>query len=255
MKRPLHLIGTLTLALLVVSWGVSGPIVAQDLGSVSGTVTDEVTGEPLDDATVSLQEVGATLETDDAGRFESPHLPSGTVTLRVKKPGYSTVVELVEVSSDRSPDLEIQLPRMEAVLQELFVRGLSAGAGGQVYIVESEERHETAVDLLIDQVPAVRVNRSGGGVGTGSSIQIRGVKSIEGPNEPIIYVDGTRIDSRSRSTPMGHGAVLSYLESIPASQVERIQVLSGPAAASRFMEAANGVILVETVRGGDSGRR
>ena len=50
--------------------------------------------------------------------------------------------------------------------------------------------------------------------------------------------------------------VLHTLETIPASQVRQIRILRGPAAAAQYSESANGVILIETRRGGlEAGER
>ena len=91
---------------------------------------------------------------------------------------------------------------------------------------------------------------SGQGVGQGPAIQIRGVSSFQGGTYPRVYLDGILIDSDGpAASPTGQGNVLNVLESIPAGNVVRIRVLSGPAATTQFPFGANGVILVETRRG------
>ena len=76
-----------------------------------------------------------------------------------------------------------------------------------------------------------------GGPGTASSIFIRGAES----RFAAVYIDGVRVDSQSTG-----GAPW---EAISLSQVERIEILRGPAAAVYGSDAMAGVIQIFTRRG------
>lgn len=57
-------------------------------GTLSGTVTDEVTHRPLEAATVSVEDTALTARTDAAGRFQLTGVPAGVHRLRVEAAGY-----------------------------------------------------------------------------------------------------------------------------------------------------------------------
>ncbi|MFW6199575.1 MAG: carboxypeptidase regulatory-like domain-containing protein [Gemmatimonadota bacterium] len=252
---PLHpLVGAL---LFLLAWtALPVPAAGQAQGSLVGIVRDEVNSEAVGGATVTLVEVDRETRTDEDGGFVFLELPLGPVTMRVTQSGYGTVVEEVLVQEGDFRTFEVFLPRMENMLQELFVPGERSerSAGHSRYEVRGGDdgRFRTALDLLVGRIPGLSVGGASGTVGSGSDLRIRGIGTIMGSNWPAIYLDGIRIDSRGPDVSVtGNGYALTVLQTIPADQVERIQVLSGPAAASRYSEAANGVIVVETVRGSD----
>lgn len=226
---------------------------AQSDGSLVGIVRDEVNGEAVDGAVVALVEHDREVETDDDGAFRFLDLPTGPVTLRVTRDGYGTVVEQVDVGADPFRTLEVFLPRMENMLQELLVTGERSGqVGHSEYEVQGSEHHRTALDVLQGRVPGLTVGSPTGDIGKGSQIRIRGVGTLQGTNLPSVYLDGVRIDDGTSSRSiLGDGFALSVLQTIPADQVESVRVLSGPAAASQYQNGANGVIVIETVKGNE----
>lgn len=244
-----------TVLLLLAGAGV-GALEAQDRGSLVGSVADEVTGEPLPGAVVSVAgDDDARTEADAEGQFVLPDLPVGDVSIRAEHPGYSAVVEQVEVSANDVVFLRVQLPRVEAVLDELLVRGererpLSQRLG-DVRVRDDDSR--TAADLLAQEVPGVHVTWGSGSVGSGATIQIRGISSFVGPHAPVVLLDGIRIDDRGGSTAPGARSqqALHTLETIPAGAVANIRVMKGASAAAQYADAANGVIQVETRSGGE----
>ncbi|MDX1567933.1 MAG: TonB-dependent receptor plug domain-containing protein [Longimicrobiales bacterium] len=241
--------------LFLLAWmTLPAPAEGQARGSLLGIVRDDVNGEAVGGATVTLVEVDRETRTDENGGFVFLELPVGPVTMRVDRAGYGTVVEEVQVQTGDLRTFEVFLPRLENMLQELLVPGERSreSAGHSRYEVRGggDGRHRTALDLLVGRVPGLSIGSAPGNVGKGSQIRIRGVGTISGSNWPAIYLDGIRIDSRGPDASVtGNGYALTVLQTIPAEQVERIRILSGPAAASRYSEAANGVIVVETVRG------
>lgn len=241
-------------AVVILAAAASHPVHAQERGSLVGVVVDDSDDARLEGATVSVVEGRASATTDEDGRFLLPDVPAGSLALRVQAPGYTTVVERVEVSETDIAFFQVRLPRIAATLRELLVRGERSGAGGGESEITGNERDtRTAADLLADGVPGVEVLRGSGSVGTGAGIRIRGMSSVTQSNAPAIYLDGVRIDAgANRDAPAGRGQQVQHvLESIPAHEVLRIRVLRGPSAAARYADSANGVILVETRRGNE----
>ena len=89
---------------------------------------------------------------------------------------------------------------------------------------------------LLARLPGVEITRNGG-VGNASSVYVRGAEQ----RFTAVYIDGVRIDSQSTG-----GAAW---EQIPLSQIERIEVLRGPAAAVYGSDAIGGVIQLFTRKG------
>jgi len=94
----------------------------------------------------------------------------------------------------------------------------------------------TGVADLLARLPGIEVARNGG-PGTATSVFVRGSET----RHTAVYLDGVRLDSQSTG-----GALW---EQIPLDQVERIEVLRGPAAAVYGSDAVAGVVQIFTRRG------
>jgi vitamin B12 transporter len=92
---------------------------------------------------------------------------------------------------------------------------------------------------LLQRQPGVEVVRSGG-PGAVSGVFLRGANS----GHTLVLIDGVRVSSSSAGT--------TALEAIPLEQIERIEILRGPASSLYGADAIGGVIQVFTRRGGDS---
>ena len=110
-------------------------------------------------------------------------------------------------------------------------------------------------ELIAAREPAVAVLPSGGLAGEGARIRIRGVSSLSQSNEPIIYVDGVRIDNGGNISAnqfffVGGGGSSSRLDDVNPNAIERVEILKGAAAATLYgTEASNGVIQIFTKKG------
>ncbi|EJL78754.1 outer membrane cobalamin receptor protein [Variovorax sp. CF313] len=110
---------------------------------------------------------------------------------------------------------------------------------GDVSIVDRqtiERSGATGVADVLSRLPGIEISRSGG-LGNATSLYIRGAET----RFTAVYLDGVRIDSQSTG---GAG-----WEGIPLSQIDRIEVLRGPAAAVYGSDAIGGVIQLFTRRG------
>jgi vitamin B12 transporter len=94
----------------------------------------------------------------------------------------------------------------------------------------------TGLADVLARVPGIEISRNGG-PGTTTSVFLRGAES----RFTAVYIDGVRIDSQSTG-----GAAW---ESIPLAQIDRIEVLRGPAGAVYGSDAMGGVVQIFTKRG------
>ncbi|QNK67885.1 TonB-dependent receptor domain-containing protein [Variovorax sp. PAMC26660] len=110
---------------------------------------------------------------------------------------------------------------------------------GDVSIIDRqaiERSGATGVADVLSRLPGIEITRNGG-VGNTTNVYIRGAET----RFTAVYLDGVRIDSQSTG---GAG-----WEGIPLAQIDRIEVLRGPAAAVYGSDAIGGVIQLFTKRG------
>jgi hypothetical protein len=211
-------------------------LAGQQQGMMFGTVVDEATGERLERVKVML--VGTELEavTDTSGIFQFSSAPVGMFTARAELAGYATVVEQVEVPPDEILYFRFVMSPVAVALEDMIVRVTARTAQGTA-VVEPRlgDRSQTALDLLREGVPGLRL-RPGA---NGGRLRIRSSSSLSS-NDPAVFLDGVLLGS-------GFGAsAVEALERIPAEDVLRIRVLHGPSASAVYGDSNSGVILVET---------
>ena len=124
--------------------------------------------------------------------------------------------------------------------------GASIGVIDSVMIVTSHAR--TLSELLEARVPGVSVMRSSGIVGAGSRVRLRGATGIYATREPIVILDGVRVDATQNGLGLSSGGQQpSRLDDIDIDQIARIEVLRGPAASALYgTNGAGGVIRITT---------
>jgi len=230
-------------------------------GTVTGTVVDSKTGRPLADATIVVQgtqaQVGA--RTGTRGDFRLTGLSGATVALRVTRIGYQAATMNAQVGG---APLRVELDELVVKLDELVVTGTAGeqqrrtlgNAVGKVGVSDIIQVAPPVKlqDVLSVNVPGVRVIRASGEVGAGGPTRIRGSGSLSLSNEPLVYVDGIRVNNTAAapSEAFGGWSTPSRVNDLNPEEIESIEVLKGPSAATIYgTEASNGVIQIITKRG------
>src|SRR5690606_37058618 len=91
---------------------------------------------------------------------------------------------------------------------------------------------------------------SSGTTGTAQQIRIRGASSITLSNEPLVFIDGVKVSSRTLNDINIGGQGVSQLFDLNPEDIESIEVVKGPAAAALYgADASAGVIQVITKQG------
>ena len=247
--------------------GFARPAIAQQ-GIVAGTVVQAGSQAPIEGAQVQVPATGAGAITDAAGRFRITGLSGTDVTLQVRRLGFQPMTLQARVG-----DAAVRIVLSEATLRldELVITG-TAGAeqrrviGNAVVTIDAARDLERSAapnltSLLQSRAPGVIITPGSGRIGAGPTIQIRGRSSLSLSSEPIVYVDGVRVNNATGQGPSGSNAggasfgaqnsqVASRLNDINPEDIERIEIIKGPAAATIYgTEAANGVIQIVTKRG------
>jgi hypothetical protein len=106
----------------------------------------------------------------------------------------------------------------------------------------------TLSEALTARLPGVSVMRSSGVAGTGSRIRLRGTSGILVTQQPLLFIDGIRVEDEAQSIGVDAGGQApSRLDDVPVENIECIYVLRGPATTARYgTDAAGGVIHVVT---------
>lgn len=126
------------------------------------------------------------------------------------------------------------------------------------YTIDSTEimasSAHTLSEVIQARVPSLSVMQSGGVAAQGSQIRSRGARSFYSASEPILIVDGVRVDATQDATVVSINVSSSRIDDIAPEDVARIDVLPGAAAAGMYgAGAAGGAIVVTTKRGGAPG--
>jgi TonB-dependent SusC/RagA subfamily outer membrane receptor len=254
----------LAVAVVAVAWdaataGAQQPAAA---GTITGRVTEQGSGAPLAAAQVFV--VGSTRGaiTAENGSYRIPGVPSGSVEVRVRRLGFAAQTRTVTVTPNGTATADFTVARAAATqLEQVVVTATGEQQrvreqGNAVGVIPTLEPERLAAvqnfsQALAGQAPGVQVLQSAGTTGAGARIRIRGANSISLSNEPLIIIDGVRVNSNASSTAFGVGGQTpSRLNDINPEDIERVEVLKGPAAAGLFgTQAANGVIQIFTKRG------
>ena len=236
---------------------------AQEPGTIAGVVTASGTAEPVPGALVTL--VGGTqrTQTDEKGHFRLTGISgaNGTeVTVAVRRIGYREQRVTARLGEG---NLSVQLSVNPTSLEAVVVTG-TVGAtekralGNSVAQINASEVVQTAPvvsmqSLLNGRAPGLVVLPTSGEVGSGSQVRIRGIASFSLGNNPLLYVDGVRVDNAAATGPANQAfgsSSISRLNDVNPEDIESIEVLKGPSAATLYgTEASNGVINIITKKG------
>lgn len=230
--------------------------------SVSGLITDADTGEPLLGVTVLVQGTNKGAVSDFDGNYTIQNLSTGDYILEVSYTGYSKLTQSISVGmSDLTQNLQMRFSASE--LDEIVVTGTGAPVakkqlGNSIGSITAASLEQLPInsfsDLLQGREPGIVAFPSGGLTGEGAQIRIRGNASLSQLNEPIVIVDGIRVDRGGGFgggfVGSGGGGSTSRLDDINPESIERVEILKGASAATLFgTEASNGVIQIFTKKG------
>ena len=227
-------------------------------GGISGVVLDE-NGGPLPGANVVIENTSTGVSTDFDGNF-TINANSGQV-LVISYIGYTS--EYITVGNQDSVTISLQL---DNELEEVVVTALGFAAvrdqqGSTSSVIATDDvirsAEPTVVNALSGKASGVRITRSNGDPGAGSTIRIRGANTIDGSIQPLIIVDGVPMDNTTsyaggNNITGSNGGVTqgSRLNDINPNDIESVQVLKGASAGALYgSKAANGVVVITTKKG------
>lgn len=169
-------------------------------------------------------------------------------------------METAEIKLGDQQTVNITLKNKDLQLDEVVVVGYGtvkkSDLTGSVSSLKGEELTKIGAvgidQALAGRVAGLVVTQGSGEAGTGSSIKIRGISSLNG-SEPLYIIDGVPIDNTSvgglGNQDMASSA-LSPMSLVNPSDIESIEVLKDASATSIYgSRGANGVIMITTKKG------
>lgn len=229
--------------------------------TISGTVSD-TNDEPMIGVNVTVQGTSVGTSTDVDGKY-SIQVTDENAVLEFTFIGYQTLAENVGARNV----IDVTIKEDSEVLDEVVVTalgftenkdkmGATYSAIGTQDVIRSGEA--TLLNGLGAKASGVRINRSNGDPGAGSTVRIRGANTITGDGSPLIIVDGVPLNN---ATTYGGGNNItggrtggtsqqSRLNDINPNDIESVQILKGASAAALWgSRAANGVMVITTKSG------
>lgn len=229
---------------------LAGPLQAQQAGTLTGTVTDAASGQPLAGATITVVGTQAGALTNEAGRYTIEGLATGTYQVRATFLGRAEANRTgVVVRAGEVTTLDLQLREEALRLEGVVVTGVVDPIEGvrapfSIGRLTSDEMPvpttHSALASLQGKIAGVTISRSSGQPGTGVSILLRSPTSIVRNNSPLYVVDGVILGTSFSGTTLD----------LESGDIESIEVVKGAAAAALYgSRAAGGVINIRTNRG------
>src|SRR5690606_1650756 len=230
-------------------------------GTITGVVVDRDTRQPIPSAQIMIPSIGRGVVAQANGRYLLRNVPPGTYEIEAQGIGYRTVSQTVQVADGQTVVVDFELPLSAIALDELVVAGSPAGVQRRRAIgtgiasidVESKLRDApvTRVHALLQGREAgVMSMASSGTVGAAGPLLLRGVTSLTQDNQPLIYIDGVRVDQSNVNMIGLGGQVVSRLSDLNPQDIERMEIIKGSAATALYgSEASSGVIQIFTKRG------
>ncbi|SEW43675.1 TonB-linked outer membrane protein, SusC/RagA family [Chitinophaga sp. YR573] len=217
---------------------------------IEGTVTARETGLIIPGATVFVKGTKTATAADDKGNFTISASPGQVLV--ITSMGFMSR----ELKVGSSGTVSISLEGDNRTLNDVVVVGYGKmkktdQSSAQVSITSADINktiNSTLDQAIQGRAAGVYVTQNSGQPGGGISVNIRGVNTLSGTNEPLYVIDGVQMQPATVS--YGNTSSVNALAGINPSDIESMEILQGPSATAVYgSRATNGVVLVTTKRG------
>ncbi len=213
-------------------------ILAQS-GKLNGRVFDNETKQPLDGATILIEQTKSVVVSDDKGNFLFESVRPGKYKINFSRLGYETVAKEIEITDKGVENLEVGMTKAVLPLGETVV------VSARTFSVKNElplpietvdaEAIEKNVDFTVSDFagaePGVNLIRDGIWA---AAVNIRGLSK-----QNVVYqVDGNRIET---STNIAAGLSL-----IDVNDISKIEIVKGGLSSLYGTGATGGVVNIFT---------
>jgi TonB-linked SusC/RagA family outer membrane protein len=228
-------------------------------GTVSGVVLDR-NQTPLPNVQITVRGTQLGTQTDANGRFRISGIAGSSAVLDIRRLGFKPVSATASPGSEARISMEPASINLDAVV----ITGQPGSTAKRTLGVDIAQIDASSItakapinnvqNLINGRAPGVTILQNSGVVGSGATVRIRGVSSFALSNQPLIYVDGIRVDNAQGTGPQNQSfgaSTTTRWNDFNPDDIESIEIVKGAAAATLYgTEAANGVIQIITKRGG-----
>jgi outer membrane receptor for ferrienterochelin and colicins len=243
--RLLRRIAAACVAVLATATLGAHPLQAQ-AGTVSGKVTDAASGNPVSGAQVTVAGTRLGAVSGDDGTYRIANVPAGTYTVIARRIGYQELRQgNVTVAAGASASVNLVMRETENILTAVAVTGTRnepekvLESPNQIAVISSERISERPAVTVADNLRAtagVDINR--GGIAQ-ANIVARGFNNAFSGSMLMLQ------DYRFAGVPSLRVNV-PFLFTGTNEDIDRMEVLLGPASALYGPNSANGVLHVIT---------
>lgn len=221
-------------------------VFSQSEGRLAGQAVDAKTGEPLPGVNILLVSTAIGQATDLSGRFELTGIAAGVYTLRASMVGYR-LLQMHNIRIPAKPGDRLTLALQPILIQEADVVVTAAkrrqsiqDSPNSVGVLTSRDlvqKNEIYLDKMLENASGVNF--------MGSQINIRGSSGYN-------YGAGTRVLMLIDGVPVlpGDSGDLKW-DLVPATQVERVEIIKGAGSALYGSSALGGVVNIITKSAAD----
>jgi TonB-linked SusC/RagA family outer membrane protein len=234
-------------------------------GTIKGSIINKKTSDPVIGANIFIKSINKGAATDQNGKFTIADVPYGTYQLQITYVGFQSKTVIIDVDQDIVTVNQTIAPSTYK-LNNLVVTayGVKEKMNQLPYSAQNietkdinSEGNSNVLSSLSGRVAGLDV-RQNSGIGSSTSIIMRGFSSLTGNNQALIVVDGVPYINNSHTLESGYGHfnLGNSGVDINPDDIKSITVLKGAAAAALYgSQAANGAILIHTKSGAPSGGR
>jgi TonB-dependent SusC/RagA subfamily outer membrane receptor len=231
-------------------------------GTIRGRVTDAADGRALPDAQVIVTGTRLGVVSNANGEYTLANVPAGPRSVTVRRLGYEPATRPAVVTAGEVATVDVALQVSALNLAEVVVTGSATPTekkkiGTSVAAVDStlisRAQAMTVDQAMQGKIPGAQITQNSGGPGGGGiSVRLRGTNSFIAGSDPLYIVDGVIIDNGSAQLADlgGRSNPQNRLADLNPSDIARIEVIRGAAAAALYgSRANNGVVQIFTKRG------
>jgi outer membrane receptor for ferrienterochelin and colicin len=219
-------------------------VLAQDGGTIRGTIKDSKTKEDIIGATILVQGINKGAATDINGFFSFGKLPAGSYSLKVSFVGYeSKIYEGVKVEPNQVTELNLSLAEESATLAEVKVVAQKL-TNTEVSVISEIK----AAQLVVSGISAAQITKT---LDRTAAEVVKRVPGVTIFGERFINIRGLNeryntVQLNNAFAPSMETDVRSFsFDIIPAGQIDRILVFKSPSAEIPG-EFAGGVVKIFT---------
>jgi TonB-linked SusC/RagA family outer membrane protein len=216
--------------------------------TLSGTVVDSGSKQPIPGVNVVVQGAANGTQTDFDGKFQLPGIKKGDVVV-FSYLGYTNFTVTYSGQANLTVSLTEEANQLSEVVVQIGYGTVSKkDATGSVALITAKDFNKGAIvsvdQLLSGRAAGVRITTSGGAPDATPEIRIRGGASLSASNNPLIVIDGVPLGNEN---PAG---VSNPFTLINPNDVESFSILKDASATAIYgVRASNGVIIITTKKG------